>query len=253
MADSWDKTARDEFAKKQEPVTANAANVAKFGAPAAALVTAVLAVLGGREIFDPARGETVIGVAVVTAVAVAGAFYVLAHDYRTRGALWIARLETLGGILEHEKTANEETLNAAAAKEEAAAKKAAEADVKLEALHERECAIEQREGACDARVAAAEKKSADARAEVQEAAEALRRCRERRDPPLVAPAAPAPAYLTLGPVASVVRGRAVNVHAIESVNGTVVRCLVLDAEGRLRWEDAGDVARPPAANPEPGD
>lgn len=93
---------------------------------------------------------------------------------------------------------------------------------------------------------AAEKKAADAKAEVEEAAEALRRCRERKDP---APAPPAPAYLTLGPVESVVRGKAVSVHAIESVNGTVVRCLVLDAEGRLRWEDAGDVARSPA----PGD
>lgn len=123
MTKSWDTITRDEFAKKREPITAQAADISKFGAPAAAVVTALLAAFGGTELFDANRGETVIAVAIVTAVAVGGAFYVLAHDYRTRGALWVARVETLGRILEHEKTANEETSNAAAAKEEAAATK----------------------------------------------------------------------------------------------------------------------------------
>jgi len=253
VADSWDKTARDEFAKKQEPITANAANVAKFGAPAAAFVTAVLAAVGGKEIFDVERGETVIAVAIVTAIAVGGAFYVAAHDYRTRGALWVARVETLGRILEYEKTANEETLNAAATKEEAATRKAAEADAKLETLHERERAIEQRESACETKVAAAEKNVADAKAEVKETFEALRRCRERKDPAPAGCTAPPPAYLTLGPVKAVAREKSVTIHAIESVNGTVVRCLVVDAEGRLRWEGAGDVAVLPRATQNPDD
>lgn len=64
-------------------------------------------------------------------------------------------------------------------------------------------------------------------------------------------AAASTTYLTLGGIEAEVAGAAVKVYGIESRGAEVLRYLVLDSEGHLRWLNEGDVSGwpiPPTAS-----
>jgi hypothetical protein len=90
----WDEIARQEYAKPDEPISARASDLSKIGAPVAASMAAILAGVGGW-ISDAPKGETIIAVAIILAVAVGGLFYVFATDFRARSAVAVARFNNL--------------------------------------------------------------------------------------------------------------------------------------------------------------
>jgi hypothetical protein len=106
VPETWDELARKEYAATDEPISARASDLTKLGAPVAAFVTAVLAAVGGWAADAPA-GDTVIGVAIVTAVTVGGLLYVFAADFRSRAAVSVARFNNLYRHAKGEAKANE--------------------------------------------------------------------------------------------------------------------------------------------------
>ncbi len=252
VSDSWDKIARDEYAKPHEPIAAQASDLTKFGAPIAGFIVAVAAAFGGW-VADAPKGETVIGVSIVIAVAVAGVFYVFAADFRTRGATAVGRLNNLSKHTASEaqatKQAQEEAdrkhaeANQIRAVAEAAQADADErkneADKELEAAHAREMAAAKAENDAASRVAAAEAASANATKELSQVQEALRRCEEKNTVPFSV--SPSGSLLTLGGISATAGDETVTVHAIESANGSIVRYLVLGSDQRLRWVPEGEI------------
>lgn len=254
VSDSWDETAREEYRKPQEPIGAHASQLTSFGAPIAAFIVAVAAAFGG-VVADAPPAETVIGVSVVIAAAVAGVFYVFASDFRTRGTVAVARFNNLSKHAEAEARATNEvqreadrklaeanaTKNAADEAQAAADERMAEADEALEAAHSRETAAARAEQDANSRVAAAEASQADATEKLTAAQEALRRCEEKLRLPPAPPPSPSSSFLTLGGISAIANGENVTVHAIESVNGNIVRYLVVGSDQRLRWVAEGEM------------
>jgi hypothetical protein len=97
---NWDEIAHDTFDKNEDqPIGANATNLAKFGAPSAAIVAALLStVLGTAWKVDPSKPAVVIAAAVIVAAVMLGLFYAFASDIRTRGAVTVARYEAVARI-----------------------------------------------------------------------------------------------------------------------------------------------------------
>lgn len=81
-----------------KPITADATNITKFGAPAAAIATALLTAFGVGVMPDANLDEAVIGAAIVIAAVMLGVYHAFASDLRTRGALAIERIEVLGAL-----------------------------------------------------------------------------------------------------------------------------------------------------------
>jgi len=81
-----------------KPITADATNITKFGAPAAAIATALLTAFGVGVMPDANLDEAVIGAAIVIAAVMLGVYHAFASDLRTRGALAIKRLEVLAAL-----------------------------------------------------------------------------------------------------------------------------------------------------------
>ncbi len=136
---TWDELAKQALSDAKEPITADATNITKFGAPAAAVVTGVLAVvLGETWELDPTQSEVVIAAAVVAAAVVLGIYHAFASDVRTRGAVTVARLERLSVLAEEEmrrdatRAEDADAVKAAIAERDAAAKDAADAQTALE-------------------------------------------------------------------------------------------------------------------------
>jgi hypothetical protein len=121
MPDPWDKIGHDVLDKPDnEPIKANPTSIAKYGAPSVALVTAVLAALLGEATnLDPRMPAVVFAAAIIIAAVVLGVYVAFATDIRTRGAVTIARFESIARLAE-----SEEAKRADAA---VAAQKAAEA------------------------------------------------------------------------------------------------------------------------------
>jgi hypothetical protein len=96
MADTWDETAHKALDNANEPIQANVTNIAKYGAPSVAVVTAIITgILGASWKLDPSRPAVLFGTAIIVAAVVLGIYYAFASDVRTRGAVTIARFEAI--------------------------------------------------------------------------------------------------------------------------------------------------------------
>ena len=204
VTDTWNERARKEFDAPNEPISARAADLTKFGAPVATVVVTVAASLGGVA-SDADANFKVIAVAVVVATAVGGLFYVFAADFRSRAAATVARFEALAKLTSAEVSATDEAQKAADAKvSEAEAKSKAlieQADkAKDSAEKEKDKASKEREAAAakaataDQKVAEAneraekaESKAARAEAEIAELEAELQRRRQGKPAPPVEP------------------------------------------------------------------
>lgn len=101
---TWDRIARDEYAKPDQPIEAQAGFITKVGAPTAALLTSLAAALGGLAV-DAPPGHKIIAVAIVVAVSIGGVLYVFATDFRARAGVAVARFESLARHVETEAKA----------------------------------------------------------------------------------------------------------------------------------------------------
>jgi colicin import membrane protein len=197
VADTWDDRARKEFDKPDEPISARASDLTKIGAPVAAFLTAILAAVGGW-VSDAPKAETVIAVAVVSAAAVGGLFYVFAADFKSRAAATVARFESVTRLATAQAQATDAGQAEADTKvkaaeaasqahiEEADKAKAAAEKERAEAAKAREDAIGAQAEA-DQRVKQAESKLADAETEIAALKEALRKRQEGKPPAVVPP------------------------------------------------------------------
>ena len=249
MPESWDDLARQEYAKPDEPISARASDLTKFGAPVAAFITAALAAVGGW-VADAPPAERVIGVAIVTAVAVGGLFYVFAADFKSRAAGTVARFNNLSKHAAHEAEASE-TVKAEARAETKLAEQAKEAaeDAEKRADMAQEDA-DARATQATKRVEAADGEVAELTRNLVEAREQLRLCSEDSDRPTPEGSVPA-SYVTLAGVDIVAAGAPTKAYCAESVGGDVVRYLVRSSDGRLRWVTAaeiGDAEEPSSAD-----
>lgn len=129
MPASWDEVGHTVIEKADdEPIKANPTNIAKYGAPSVALVTALLAgLLGETWNLDPSRPAVVFAAAIVVAAVVLGVYLAFATDIRTRGAVTISRFEAIAKLADGEaqaKRADAAVAAQAAAETELASKKA---------------------------------------------------------------------------------------------------------------------------------
>jgi hypothetical protein len=136
---TWEDLAKQALSDAKEPITAKATNIAKFGAPAAAVVSSVVVVLlGDTWQLDTSRSEVVIAAAVVAAAVMLGVYHAFASDVRTRGAVAVARLERLSALAGEEmrrdatRAEDADAVKAASVERDAAAKEAADARTALE-------------------------------------------------------------------------------------------------------------------------
>jgi hypothetical protein len=179
VSDSWDDRAAEEFDKPDEPISARASDLTKFGAPVAAFIVTVAAAAGGVA-SDAPPAESVIAVAIVVATAVAGLFYVFAADFRSRAAATVARFQMLGKLAAAEAQA---TKDAQADADRRVGEAKAEATAHIEDADKAKAEAQKEEAAAtEARESAAAKETA-AQATLEENAdlkEALKRCEGER-------------------------------------------------------------------------
>lgn len=150
----WNEVAHDLLDKvDNEPIKANPTNLAAFGAPAVAIVTALLAgILGTAWSLDPKKPAVVIAAAIIIAAVVLGVYFAFATDIRARGAVTRARYEAISALAaeatasdaadakKSAETAITAQKNAEAAQKAAEnAQKAAEAGL-ADAIHRRDLA-----------------------------------------------------------------------------------------------------------------
>jgi transposase len=219
MPETWDELARKEYADPDEPISARASDLTKIGAPVAAFITAVLAAVGGW-VADAPSGHTVIAVAIVVAVAVAGLLYVLAADFRSRAAVSVARFNNLCAHAKGEAKANEKVdADARAAVEKAEVVSATKSEEAVKA----------------------KKQAAEVTAELVDTRERLRRCNEQSKPGISEDSA-SPAFLTLDGVDAIARGAPTKVYGVETAGGQIIGYLVRGPEGRLDWLPEADVS-----------
>ena len=134
MADTWDSVAHAVIKESDsELIKANPTNLAKYGAPSVAIVTAVLAAVLGSNWkggLDPAQPGVVLAAAIIVAAAVLGVCFVFLTDIRTRGAMTVARYEALAALARNEtaRLAESKRADAATAAEHAAEDKLHEAE-----------------------------------------------------------------------------------------------------------------------------
>lgn len=136
---TWEELAKEALSEaNKKPITAEATNIAKFGAPAAAVVSSVLVVLLGETWqLDTSRSEVIIAAAVVAAAVMLGIYHAFASDVRTRGAVAVARLERLSALAAEEmrreatRAEDADAVKAASVERDAAAKEAADARTAL--------------------------------------------------------------------------------------------------------------------------
>lgn len=131
---TWEERAEKELSDAKEPITAEATNITKFGAPAAAIFTSVGAVLlGDKWNLDPNNGEVVIAAAVVAAAVMLGVYHAFASDVRARGAVAVERLQSLTALAQEEMRRDAKRAEDADALKEAKAEKQAATEAKVEA------------------------------------------------------------------------------------------------------------------------
>jgi hypothetical protein len=100
MANSWDEIAHTTLEETSEPIAADATNIAKFGAPSVAIVTAVLAgVLGDAGKLSLKSPSVVVAAAVIAAAVVLGVYLAFATDIHTRGIVAVARFDAIAAIV----------------------------------------------------------------------------------------------------------------------------------------------------------
>jgi hypothetical protein len=128
IADTWNEIAHKAFEEgDKELIQADATNVTKFGAPAVAVVTALLiGLLGASWKLDPSRPAVLFAAAIIVAAIMIGIYFAFASDVRTRGAVSIARFDAITKLATEELDA----ANANKRAEEAnAAQRAAESEL----------------------------------------------------------------------------------------------------------------------------
>jgi hypothetical protein len=104
MPAPWGEIAHTAFDDaNNQPITADATYVAKFGAPAVAIVTALLtALLGASWNLDPQTPAVLFAGAIIVAAVVLGVYVAFASDIHTRGAVTVARFQAVEILAEHE-------------------------------------------------------------------------------------------------------------------------------------------------------
>lgn len=117
--DTWDSVAHAVIKESDdELIKADPTNLAKYGAPSVAVITAVLAAVLGANWkggLDPTKPGVVLAAAIIAAAAVLGVCFVFLTDIRTRGAMTIARYEALAALARNETARLVETKRADAA------------------------------------------------------------------------------------------------------------------------------------------
>ncbi len=100
MPESWNELAQDALKEQREPITASTTNIAKFGAPIVAVITAVVTGIFGAStdlsLKDP---TTVIAAAIIVAAVVLGVYAAFAVDIYTRGSVSRGRFHALATIV----------------------------------------------------------------------------------------------------------------------------------------------------------
>ena len=99
MPNTWDEIAHTTFENKTQPIQADATNVAKYGAPSVAVVTAILTgILGAAWKVDPSRPAVLFSAAIIVAAVVLGVYLAFATDIRTRGKVEMSRQNAIAWL-----------------------------------------------------------------------------------------------------------------------------------------------------------